>query len=334
MKVNLFTGYCPKEMYGLARYDKNLIEHLKVDTHVVCINRTFLPIDILRYRFAKYADADISHVTNETFALVLGAIRGKKVATVFDMGVLVLKDEYGPLQRFFYSFNLAELKKADHIITASKYMRNLLIEKFGFDKNKITVIYLGIEPKFISKPKEYSKKECYQVLYVGNEKLHKNFMQVLETMRILNRHGCYKLVKVGRPQSNNRKMHVKFAEQNNIDVRFIDYVDDDTLIDIYKNSDVFITMSDYEGFCFPPLEAAACGIPIVAKNSATIQEIYGHVAKMVSTPEEAAKKIIELTSSKTEYEAAAKRANDFARKMTWEKCAKEIEKIYEKVVKL
>ncbi len=333
MKVNLFTGYCPKEMYGLSRYDRNLLDYLDVDKNIVCMKDRFsLPLDIIRYRFMKHPKADINHVTNETFAMVLGGVSGKKIATVFDMGVLVLKDEYGPLQRFFYKFNLNELKKADHVITASKVMRDMLVDKFGFSRENISVIYLGVEPKFIQEPKKFLKKDCYQIVYVGNEKSHKNFMQVLETMKILNKTGKFRLVKIGRPQSKNRKKHIAFAKQNNINIKFVDYVNDAELIEVYRQSDIFITMSDYEGFCFPPLEAAASGIPIVLKDSPTLKEVYGEVAVFARTPEIAAKNILLLTSDKKKYENSAKMANEFARKMTWEKCAKQVEEVYRKVL--
>jgi len=333
MRVNLFTGYCPTEMYGLSRYDRNIIENLSCEKNVVCIkSRFYLPIDIIRYSLVKYPEAEINHITNQTFGSILERMKGKKVITVHDLAVLDLENEFSYLKKKFYENIVSRFKYADKIIASSKFTKEKIKEILGIEDEKIDVVYLGVENKFFSNPKNFEQKDKYQIIYVGSEKLHKNFIEVLKTMKILKEYGKFKLIKIGKAQSNNRKMHVEYVSKNNLDVEFIEYADDSELIKLYRESNVFITMSDYEGFCFPPLEAAACGIPLVLKKSPTLEEIYGKVGYMVNGPQEAANAILDLISSKSRYNQSASKANEYAKQFTWKKCVRNVENIYEEIV--
>lgn len=334
MRVNLLTGYCPKEIYGLSRYDKNLYENLSVDKELVCSEKAYLPTDIIKYRFMKKPDAQISHVTNETFAFALNGAPGKHVATVFDMGVLMLP-EYGLAEKAFYSAMTHTLGDADHIITASEFMRNVLTTKFHIKDEKITRIYLALEEKFRAHPKKLEWKDEYTLIYVGNEKNHKNFMQVLETLTLLSevKDIRFKLIKVGKPQSKLAQVHRDYIAKHNLNVELHDgYTQDDELIKLYQKSDMFISMSDYEGFGFPPLEACAGGLPVILKNSPTLTEIYGEVGHFVETPEQARERIIELICSSNKYSNSALNCYNFANKFSWKKVASDVEKVYEKVL--
>ncbi|MEM4360729.1 MAG: glycosyltransferase [Candidatus Anstonellaceae archaeon] len=337
MKINLFTGYFPDETFGLGRYSLNLYKNLDVKKNIVYIkSKQILLLDIIKYFFIKYPEADMNHLTTETFGFILLRIRGKKIATVFDLHVLRLKSEYGIIKRLFYLLNLIGLKRADHIITASKFMRNILINEFGFKDNKISVIYLGLEKKFILKPKKLKRKKEFQIIYVGSEKHHKKFIEVLETLKILNKNNKkikFKLIKIGKPQSGLRKFHLQFVKENNLDVQFIDHVEDKNLIELYKSSDIFITMSDSEGFCLPPLEAAGAGLPLVLKDNPVLKEVYSGVAEFVSNPQQAAKKIMQILSNKKKYENLSKKGCEFAKKMDWKKYANKVKQVYIKVLK-
>ncbi|MEM4331718.1 MAG: glycosyltransferase family 1 protein [Candidatus Micrarchaeia archaeon] len=331
MLVNLFTGYCPKEIYGLSRYDLNLLTNLSARNNLVCMNRIFLPFDVIRYNFIKSPIADINHVTNETFAYALKGIKGKKIITIHDLAVLTLKYEYPYLQRKFYYYIASNIKLANHIIAISNFTKNQIKDIFKIDDEKISVIYHGVESKFLSEPKVLHQKRKYNLIYVGNEKTHKNFIQVLEVMNLLKKYGAFKLIKIGKPQSQNRGTHLQYVDKNKLDVDFLDYLDETELINKYRQSDIFITMSDYEGFCFPVLEAAASGIPLVLKDNSTLREIYGKAAIFVNSPQEAVENILTLLSSENKYKIYAKKANDLAKSFTWKKCVNEVEKVYQMI---
>ena len=113
-----------------------------------------------------------------------------------------------------------------------------------------------------------------------------------------------------------------------------DLVSDSELLQLYQNARVFVFPSFYEGFGLPPLEAMACGVPVVASNSSSIPEICGDAAEFFdpkNIPEMAEKMAqvwIDESIRKNLIEAGSRRALDFS----WQKMAKETLEIYRDAV--
>ena len=115
------------------------------------------------------------------------------------------------------------------------------------------------------------------LLYVGNLKPHKNLSTLLKALKELNRDDVYLLL-VGKAfksvdlDEQEKQMGIKDK------VIHTGMVSKEELIDFYNLADLFVFPSLYEGFGIPPLEAMACGTPVIAADNSSIPEVCGDAA--------------------------------------------------------
>ena len=117
-------------------------------------------------------------------------------------------------------------------------------------------------------------------------------------------------------------------------VHFAGYVHDKDMPAIYSLAEVLVFPSQYEGFGLPPLEAMACGTPVVTSNTTSIPEITGNAAMLVdpeSTAEIAGALEMVLSSSEIRADLIEKglsRVETFS----WRRCAEETRDLYQRVL--
>ena len=117
------------------------------------------------------------------------------------------------------------------------------------------------------------------------------------------------------------------------DVLFVNHVSDDDLALFYNAADLFVFPSLMEGFGLPPLEAMACGTPVVCANTASLPEVVGEAAVTVDPRDRYAMAEAIGTVLDDVVLAGQLRARGLerARSFTWERTARETIKVYEKV---
>ena len=132
-------------------------------------------------------------------------------------------------------------------------------------------------------------EERYQLqgefaLYVGNVKPHKNVERLLDAFHLVRRSGLdhLKLVVIGDEISKYAALR-RAVHRYNLHkyVRFLGFLPDETLAVVYRLASVFVFPSLYEGFGLPPLEAMACGTPVVTSNVSSLPEVTGDAALLV-----------------------------------------------------
>lgn len=238
----------------------------------------------------------------------------------------------------------ATIRQADRIITVSKATKNDLISVFPEAANKIRVIYEGVSSDFrpvkdsnITRKlfRKYSISTPY-ILFLGILDPNKNLLQLLRAFEVL-KHEVkipHQLIIAGRKtwfyEILNKKAKSLQIENH---VIFTNHVDEDELISLYSNADVFVLPSHLEGFGIPVLEAMACGVPVVAANGGSLPEVVGD-AGMLADPMDtesfvkAIQCVIEDTNlRKTLKEKGVKRCQDFS----WEKMATKTFSLYKEV---
>jgi len=119
------------------------------------------------------------------------------------------------------------------------------------------------------------------------------------------------------------------------DVIFTGYVPDEDLVKIYNAADLFVFPSIYEGFGLPPLEAMACGCPVITSNTSSLPEVVGDAGVMVDpyddkTLADEMHRILSNNGFKTEL---SKKSLERAELFSWRQTAKETWKVYEEVSK-
>jgi len=173
-------------------------------------------------------------------------------------------------------------KKAKKIGTVSCFTRNQIIENFGVDPEKISVIYSSWEHfKLINA--DYSvfddcpslkKGEYYFSL--GSLSKRKNIKWIIEYAR--KNHGTvFALSGVSLPT-------VKADELDNStpqNIILLGYLDDSKVKALMERCKAFILPSYYEGFGLTPLEALSCGAQVIVAKAASLSEIYGNTAHYI-----------------------------------------------------
>ena len=234
------------------------------------------------------------------------------------------------------------IKRATHIIAVSHTTKRDLVQYLGIPEERISVVYEGIDHRVFS-PLERRLVDYHYLLYVGTEQPRKNLVGLLKAFSRLKSQRDFKdlkLVKVGRaggPEAEFRKETLRAVRELELsdDVVFTEYVAEKDLPAYYSGAECFILPSFYEGFGFPPLEAMACGCPVIVSNLASLPEIVGDAALSVD-PKDISSLVgalhAVLTDERLKRELVSKgleRASQFS----WEKAARETLKVYEAVLR-
>ena len=114
-------------------------------------------------------------------------------------------------------------------------------------------------------------------------------------------------------------------EKNQEHIRYLGYVSDTKLVHIYNLATIFIYPSLYEGFGLPPLEAMACGTPVIVSNVASLPEVCGSAALYVDPTdiEDIKDKILILLNDEILREELSKKSKAQAALFSWDKAAQE-----------
>ncbi|RJR21272.1 MAG: glycosyltransferase family 1 protein [Nitrospiraceae bacterium] len=182
-------------------------------------------------------------------------------------------------------------KNAAKILTVSNYSKKDIVDLFEAPEGKVEVIYEGFGDEFnprgmdeIKRAKNNYGIEGNYMLYVGNFAPHKNVEGILKAYAKI-KHELrreYKLVLGGKKDGGRNKMErlcveLGIAEQ----AIFTGFIENKHLPAIYSGAEVFLFPSFYEGFGLPPLEAMACGTPVISSKRSCIPEILGDAAVLV-----------------------------------------------------
>lgn len=187
------------------------------------------------------------------------------------------------------------VRRAARVVTDADFSRRDISEVTGCPPDKIVVIPPGVDPVFRPLPRAESRAAVARlgvsspyVLYVGGFDFRKNLERLLEAFAILVAQGRREtLVLVGSSGRNHRMRPDLQAAATRYGVShrvaFLEGTvsDDLTLRALYSGASVFVFPSLFEGFGLPPLEAMACGTPVVCSTAASLPQVVGDAAVKV-----------------------------------------------------
>jgi glycosyltransferase involved in cell wall biosynthesis len=228
---------------------------------------------------------------------------------------------------YYRTIGSAMARRANAIITCSRFSKKDVIQYFRVNPDKVKVIYLGLDelyrPTTDSKRIQNVKRKFGipgdYVLYVGNFKQHKNVDAIIESFQILSRDFPeVTLVLAGAKDKHYECTTVAHNKENMIVTGIVSIEDQ---IDLYSGASVFVIASLYEGFGFTPLEAMACGTPVISSDSGSLPEVIGTAGVLVdgSNPQQIAGKALEILRSPELRLKMAKAGIERAREFTKEK---------------
>jgi len=178
-------------------------------------------------------------------------------------------------------------KFSKKVITISKYSKREIEEVLRIPGEKIEIIYPGVKApsnRYTDISEKYGIQGKY-ILYIGGIKPHKNIESLIKAYSLLSPDlkREYQLVIGGRKNRHTEYLE-KIIEKLNIRDRvlFPGLIADKDLASVYKEASLFVFPSLYEGFGLPPLEAMACGVPVIVSNTTSLPEVVGEAGLLVN----------------------------------------------------
>lgn len=182
----------------------------------------------------------------------------------------------GRFKRTLFKFFLnRSVKYSKKIVTISETSEKDIIKYYQVE-NKIKVIYEFIDEKFFSYKNEKAIINEDYILFVGNRKPHKNLKRLIYAYDKIKEDFNCKLVIAGSKDDERDEVDL-IIEELNLKEKIIEFIspNDDVILNLYSNAKLFIFPSLIEGFGLPPLEAIACGCPVITSNIPVLKEILG-----------------------------------------------------------
>lgn len=251
-----------------------------------------------------------------------------QAVVVHDAAVFAHSEAYEFVFRKWYQFLLPRIiRRARTVITVSEFSQQELIEYCRTDRDNINVVYEGIDHMYAIIQDErildrYELKEDNFILVVSSSNPQKNFPRLISALERIKEKG-YSVIIAG-----GRRDNVFHSEEliNIPGVHYAGYVSDNELKALYSAASLFVHPSLYEGFGLTPLEAMACGCPVLVSNSAALPEICGDAA-MYFNPydvEDLANQIVRIMDDANLREALEVKGAKRTKKFHWEKTARKI----------
>ncbi len=267
---------------------------------------------------------------------------GRTVVTVHDLafrrcpGMLTEK-----ARCYFEAVTSKAVHRADAVIAVSEHTRQDLVDIYRVPLDRVHVVYNGVEPRFCPGEMDVARDrigracglEGSYILFVGTLEPRKNLVGLLRAYALLRKSGAVDLPLViagGKGWLYEGIFQTVGVLGLRPYVRFLDYVPDADLPDLYRGARVFVYPSFYEGFGLPVLEAMACGTPVITSNVSALPEVAGDAALLVdpNEPEAIAGALGRILDDEGLAHDLRQRGIRQAAHFSWDRAAKETLSVY------
>jgi len=320
------------------------------------------------FRPAGYARTDSSPLDNVAFPLFLRGLRPDLahiplnrvpllmirpyVVTIHDMAHLryAIEGAGSGLRMSLRTYRFRRgLERAARVVAVSEATKRDVENLMGVSPSRIRRVYNAPDPGFLNRDRATGAEERqrimerYQIaypflLYAGNIRAHKNVPRLVEAFAVvrgqLAEHPVYKdlrLIIIGDtisqfPQVRQAVIKSRVEQL----VRFLGFVPFETLRCFYECAAAFVFPSRYEGFGLPPIEAMACGTPVVTANVSSLPEVVGDAAVMVNPANvfDIARGIRDALLDEALREELIRRGREQAARFSWQSTARQMLEIY------
>jgi glycosyltransferase involved in cell wall biosynthesis len=271
--------------------------------------------------------------------------RGARIVTLHDLAFLRVPESFPRLQRWRLRWLVpANARRAAAVIVGSEYSRREVQATYGIACERISVIRDAPDPRFRPVRDDAVLSDLRQrlgirgryLLYVGRLNPRKNIpglLRAFEQLRPRLREPL-QLVIAGQPDFRTDRLEANIAASPwRADVVRAGFVRDDDLPALYSGATVFVFPSFLEGFGLPPLEAMACGTPVVCADATSLPEVVGDAGLLVhpGDVDAMAAALLRILGEPDLRASLAERALQRAAQFTWRAAAQHTLEVYRRV---
>jgi glycosyltransferase involved in cell wall biosynthesis len=367
-----------RQRTGVGQYTKNLLEALfRLDgTHQYTIfSFAFLgrgaqgkPIPAgprLRYRTIRYTpskifNAIVRKIASPPIDVMLGSrpdlfvfpnfvryplpLGSRAIAVIHDL-TFVLHPEYTARRnrRFLLRYVPKTISKCDHIITVSQNAKDEIVQCYGVDPDRISIVSPALDHAFFyprpmaeieAVTRRYAITKPY-IFYAGTLEPRKNISGILNAYTSLPPvvRASYSIVLAGGRGWLDREIQADLESLRHLGVVTTGYVPDEYLPALYSGASVFVYPSFYEGFGMPPLEAMACNAPVIVSDNSSLPEVVGDAGVLVNAHDTAslAHHIEKVLGDPALADDLRRKGLERAKASTWDDSARRLLAVINKV---
>ncbi len=262
----------------------------------------YLLVPILKYpKIDRLLGCDLFFAPHLNFTALSG--RAGSVLTIHDLSFLRHPEFFSRKKNYWHRLiNVKNLAgRFDRLIALSENTKRDLMDLLGVEEEKIRVINSGIDPEL--RPLDHADPRLAET--AGKYRLPQKFILTLSTIEprknLVNLIESFDRLIAARPEFSDcglvivggtgwlagKIFRARLKARSRDKIRFLGYVPREEKIALYNLASIFVFPSYYEGFGFPPLEAMACGTPVIASAATSLPEVVGGAGLLVDPDNQA-----------------------------------------------
>ena len=254
----------------------------------------------------------------------------KTVVTVHGLEYEIMPEAYSAFERFYMRLSIKNsCRWAKKIISVSKNTKQDLMDLYEVLEEKINLVYEGYEDKAknlkLAEGGESKNLKPY-FLFIGRLEKRKNILGIVEAFDLFKKQtgSAHRLVLGGKFGHGGEEIKERIARSDYAkDILTMGFVADTWKWQLFKNADVFLFPTLYEGFGLPVLEAQSVGVPVITSNTSSLPEVANGSAFLVDPlePKMIADAMIAITKDEKMAKNLVKKGYENIKRFSWKNCA-------------
>jgi len=319
-EINFPDNFILKWVSSIISPDKNFKGHI-----LRLIYSNFLSIKYWKYLLFNTSQLEINF------------FRRNQVVTIHDVIPLLFKEYHRKQYPYFKIILTYGLKFAKYVLTPSEHSKDLLQQIYNLPDERIKFIHNGARTIGLSGKVPDNNPEGKFILYIGKINKMKNIKNLLKAFSLIGNKIDHKLVIVGDNETT-LETEMKLAGLSakiKKRVIFKQDIDEESKCALMKSASLLVFVSLYEGFGLPPLEAMACGCPVIVSDNSSLPEVCGEAAYYVNpqNPQDISDAIITVLKDNTLRNELINNGLKRAKQFSWTNSATEHLNVLEHVIK-
>ena len=337
---NEYIIFVNKDHTQVVTQENFLFVPLKIHVPLYSLQeQSWFPLEIRKWKL------DLIHYPNFNIPFIQFC---PYVVTIHDLIYYLYPDQCPSKFAYYYACSMIRYatKHARTVMTVSEHSKKDLIRYFNIPEHKIQIISEAADGNcYVFHPRSTARdnglvhhlRAKYRIaqpyiFYVGKHHPYKNIKTLIHAYHTHKEiYENFQLVIAGKKDNRRQELYTS-AEQLDTgnQIIFTDFIPEEEIFELYRGASLFVFPSLYEGFGLPPLEAMACGVPVISSNAASLPEVVGDAAMLVDPQNvtELAAAIQSILTDDLMWATFRQRGLDRAQQFSWDTAAMQLLQLY------